>query len=577
MATEPSPTGGHGHSASSFAKSLFRGEIHEDMVFPFPRIGPAEEQKVAALIESLREVMRDSYDPRKVEAEQWVGDDIIAELGGRGLMGLYVNERYGGQGLSQTGYCRVMEEFGQFDASLSVVMGVHQSIGMKPIHLFGTEDQKGRFLPDLAAGRKLAGFALTEPNAGSDAYHLESRAERQADGSWRLSGEKRYIGNGSKDVLVTFAQSEQGHVALILEKGMKGLTVGERFETMGLRGNDLRSLRFNDIRVPPENVLGEPGQGFKIAMHTLNNGRMSLGTGVVGAAKRLLGLAVEHVAARHQFGRPLCEFELVEEKIAWMVSYLFGLESLAYLTTGLVDAGVSDYSLESAMAKVAATEFIWYAANRAFQLAGGKAYLRDEPYEQIVRDIRIFPIFEGANDVLRSFIALSGLKAMADDLPHLSKLNLTDPVGAIGVLAEYAASKLRHGVVRERMERPHPTLARVAGPVPAQARRLHDSAEKLLRAHGQDVERREWQQKRLAHAAMDIYAQIAVLSRATAIFKDQGADVSGQESYVAETFCTRAARRVERQLDLLEHNDDERMHSIARFTYHRGGYDFRLP
>ena len=274
--------------------------------------------------------------------------------GERGLLGLYVPEEYGGQGLSQMGYCRVSEVFAQIDATLSVIMGVHQSIGMKGIVLFGTDEQKARFLPDLAAGRKLAGFALTEPKAGSDVHGMETRAEREADGSWRLNGLKHYIGNGAKgSVFVTFAATEIGgerrHTAFILEKGMEGFEVGKRFDTMGLRGNDLRELFYNDIRVPPENVLGEPGEGFKIAMHILNNGRMSLGTGSVGGAKMLLDRAIDHVNERKQFGRPLADFELVQDKIGWMVSYLFGLESMAYLTCGLVDTGVPDYSLESAI------------------------------------------------------------------------------------------------------------------------------------------------------------------------------------------------------------------------------------
>ena len=172
-----------------------------------------------------------------------------------------------------------------------------------------------------------------------------------------LNGEKRYIGNGSKgDVFTAFARCEvdgkDRHIALILEQGMKGFEVGERFDTMGLRGNDLRRLYFNDVKVPAENVLGEPGEGFRIAMQVLNNGRIGLGTGSVGATKRLLDLAIAHVKERRQFGRPLADFELVQDKIAWMVSYLFGLESMCYLTCGLVDRGVEDYSLESAICKV---------------------------------------------------------------------------------------------------------------------------------------------------------------------------------------------------------------------------------
>src|SRR3989440_6942061 len=212
---------------SSFAKSLFLGEIHEDLVFPFPRPPEDDQRRTRELIQQARE-FGEGYDQRQVEEKGWIGDDKIRELGERGLLGLYVPTEYGGAGLSQTGYCRVSEEFAQIDATLSVIMGVHQSIGMKGIVLYGSDEQKSRFLPDLASGRKLAAFALTQPGAGSDAYHLDSRAVREPDGSWRLNGEKRYIGNGSKaSVIVTFSRAEVGggdrHIALIVGEGLKGV------------------------------------------------------------------------------------------------------------------------------------------------------------------------------------------------------------------------------------------------------------------------------------------------------------------------------------------------------------------
>ena len=502
-------------------------------------------------------------------------------LGERGLCGLYVPERYGGQGLSQTGYCRVFEEFAQIDPTLSVVMGVHQSIGMKGIVLFGTDEQKGRLLPDLAAGRKLAAFALTEPEAGSDAYHLQSRAALQPDGSWKLNGEKRFIGNGSKaSVIVTFARAEVGgkdrHIALILEKGMAGLEVGHRYDTMGLRGNDLRDLHFRDVRVPAENVLGEPGEGFRVAMHVLNNGRMSLGTGSVGGAKAILDFAIEHVKARRQFDRRLADFDLVQDKIGWMVSHLFGLESMAYLTTGLVDAGIPDYSVESAVCKVAASEFTWYQANRAMQLAGGEGYMRDRPYEKMLRDLRIFPIFEGANDVLRSFVALAGLEPLGRKLEGLESLGLSDPLGSIGVLVDYVSGRIQREIRPDRLKSVHPALESLADPVSDQVKRLRDQSESLLRKHGRAIVDQGFEHKRLADAVADVFAQVAVLSRVTSILEEHGIEPSGQERYIAETFCARAARRVNASLDMIESNDDERSSAIAKLAYKRGEYGYAL-
>ena len=569
-----------GTGVSSFAKSLFLGEIHEEMVFPFPKPAVEEQDRIRALNASLRE-LAETIDTREIEEKRWLGDDLVRELGERGLCGLYVPERYGGQGLSQTGYCRVFETFAQIDATLSVVMGVHQSIGMKGIVLFGSDEQKERFLPDLAAGRKLAGFALTEPEAGSDAYNLQSRAVEQPDGSWVLNGEKRYIGNGSTgDVFVTFARAEVGgkdrHIALILEKGMKGFEVGERYDTMGLRGNDLRRLYFNDVRVPSENVLGEPGEGFHIAMHVLNNGRLSLGTGSVGATKGLLDRVIEHTTERRQFGKPLADFELVQDKIAWMVSYLFGLESTTYLTCGMVDAGIPDYSLESAICKVSGTEFLWYAANRAMQLKGGAGYMRDEPYEKILRDIRIFPIFEGANDVLRAFIALTGIKPLGEQLSGLGELELTDPLGSLGVVVDYVSGRIQREVRPDRITLAHSEISGQAGAVAEQVKRLRDVAEGLLREHRKEIVERQFQQKRLSAAVSDIFSQVALLSRVSSILEDQGPEVSGQEIYIADTFCTRAAGRVQRALDQIESNDDERMVAIAKLALKRGEYGYAL-
>jgi acyl-CoA dehydrogenase family member 9 len=578
-AAEPSPEVERS-GVSSFAKSLFLGEIHEELAFPWPQPDPAEQERVRALVGAAREI-GEGIDSRELEREGWVGDKLIRELGERGLCGLYVDERYGGQGLSQTGYARVFETFTQIDAALAIVLGVHQSIGFKGISMYGSEEQKERFLPDLAAGRKLAGFALTEPEAGSDAHGIQSRAVRQPDGHWVLNGEKRYIGNGSKgEVFTTFARCEvdgvERHIALILEKGMKGFEVGERYDTMGLRANDLRRLYFKDVRVPAENVLGDPGDGFRIAMEVLNNGRIGLGTGSVGATKGLLDRVIDHVKERSQFGRPLADFELVQDKIAWMVSYLFGLESMCYLTCGLVDEGVPDYSLESAICKVSGTEFLWYAANRMLQLRGGEGYMRTEPYEKVLRDIRIFPIFEGANDVLRAFVALAGIKPVGERLSGLGEIGLADPIGSIGVLLDYVSERIQREVRPDRLTRAHPELSGHADAVSEQVKELRGVSESLLREHKRGIVERQLHQKRLADMVADIYAQIAVLSRVSSIFADQGVEPSGQERYIAETFCTRAAARVRGRLAQISENDDDRMAAIAKLAYRRGSYGYAL-
>jgi len=324
-------------------------------------------------------------------------------------------------------------------------------------------------------------------------------------------------------------------------------------------------------------VLGGPGDGFKVAMQILNNGRLSLGTGSVGLAKRLIDLTIAHVKDRRQFGQPLADFDMVEDKVGWMVSYLFGLKSMSYLTTGLVDAGVEDYSLESAMCKVTGTEFVWYQANRAMQLKGGEGYMRDEPYEQIMRDIRIFPIFEGANDVMRSYIALTALGPLGDELKGLADLDLRDPLGSLGAVADYVVGRVQREIRPDKITKAHDELLSVADAIPDQVAALRGAGESLLRKHGNKITEQGMSHKRYSHALMDLFAQVAVISRVTSILEGaQGPDASSQELYIAQTFCERAERRVMGALEQLDKNDDQRMHAIARMAYQRGDYGYAL-
>jgi len=560
----------------SFTKGLFLGNIQSELVMPYPLLKNPERRKVDALAKNARDYLEDTYDPIKAEADRWVGDDTIRDLADRGLLGLFVDEQYGGQGLSQTGYCRVMEEFGRADGTLAVVMGVHQSIGTKPIYLYGTDDQKARWLPDLAAGRKLAAFVLTEPNVGSDAYNLETRAERQPDGSWLLNGEKRWIGNGSKDVLTVFARSELGHVALVVEKGAEGLSTGPRFDTLGLRANNLQRVHFNNVRVPAENLLGEPGDGFRIAMNTLNNGRMSMGTSIAGGMKRFLDYTLDHANAREQFGRKLIDFELVEEKAAWINTQIYGLESMSYLTTGLVDRGEADFSLESAMTKVVASDVGWKALNKAFQVHGGTAFMDDHPLSKALRDFRIFPIFEGANDVMRAYVALNGIKALSEALPDVASLKINDPAKALGVLGPYVAGRVNRAIRPDKLTGANAALARQVTEISDQTVRLRDRTEAALRQHGKKIQDKQLVQKRLADAASGIYAQVAVVSRASAIIARDGLPVTGAEKTVAVNFCKRAAQTVNNELRALEVNDDSYTKQIGKAVRQTNGYAFDL-
>ena len=406
----------------------------------------------------------------------------------------------------------------------------------------------------------------------------------QPDGSWVLNGEKRYIGNGSKgDVFTAFARCEvdgkDRHIALILEKGMKGFEVGERFDTMGLRGNDLRRLYFNDVKVPAENVLGEPGEGFRIAMQILNNGRIGLGTGSVGADQapaRPRDRPRQGAAPVRPRRWPTSSSSRTRSR--WMVSYLFGLESMCYLTCGLVDQGVEDYSLESAICKVAGTEFLWYAANRAMQLKGGAGYMRDEPYEKILRDIRIFPIFEGANDVMRAFIALSGIKPVGEKLSGLGEIGLGDPIGSIGVLVDYVGGRIQREVRPDQDHAAHSGAleARRRGLRPGQASCAR-STESLLREHRKEIVEPPVPAEAALRRRSPTSTPRSRCSRGSARSSRTRASSRPARSATSPTPSAPAPPAgCARPSDQIESNDDERMSAIAKLAYKRGEYGYAL-
>ena len=358
---------------------------------------------------------------------------------------------------------------------------------------------------------------------------------------------------------------------------MEGFEAGEPYETMGLRGNNLCPLYFKDVRVPPENVLGEPGEGFHFAMQILNNGRMSLGTGSVGLAKRLLDLTIDHVTTRRQFDQPIGDFDMVEDKIGWMVSYLFGLESMSYMTTGLVDAGVEDYSVESAMAKVAGTEFVWYLANRALQLKGGEGYMRDQPFEQILRDIRIFPIFEGANDVLRSYVALSAPEAAGRGAAAAGRHR---PARPDRLARQRRRLRVRPRQARGRARRPitkaHEALADSPSPSPTRS----SACATRPRSCCASTARRSSSRACPTGASPTRSATSTPRSRCSRArrrsSRSRASRPRGQEQFIAETFCR--ARRAAAWTRARPARAQRRrpMHSIARLAYKRGEYGYAL-
>src|SRR5450631_2088561 len=445
----------------SVAKSLVAGRIVEEGLFPYPRLREKDREVLAMMLEAIDQFMA----PKHRDFKQWDRDgaqppELIQGLRDLGLFGLIIPEEHGGIGLSNAGYARVLSQSSGHDSSVSLTFGAHSSIGMKGILLFGTPEQRARYLPKLASGEMIAAFCLTESGAGSDAASIRTRADKNADGSWILNGEKIWITNGGiADLYTVFARTASGAgkiSAFLVEARWPGVSHGPHDDKLGIRASSTTAVSFAEVRVPAGNVLDTEGKGFKVAMAILNNGRTGLGGGAVGALKTLIALATQQAQARKQFATPIADFGLVREKIAQMTIDCFAAESVVWMVAHYIDSGVEDYSVEAAISKVFASEALQRSAYEALQIAAGSGFMRDYPYEQITRDCRILTIFEGTNEVLRLYIALSALKDLGKSLGDMKAAVddiFNNPIKGFGVLTDYAERRLTQatGVGRDKI------------------------------------------------------------------------------------------------------------------------------
>ncbi|MGB0678595.1 MAG: acyl-CoA dehydrogenase family protein [Polyangiales bacterium] len=563
----------------SFMKAMFHGVIAEDLIFPYPEPQAEEKETVALILENLHRFAQSHVDSVAIDKEHRIPDGVLAGMKEFGLFGLIIPEAYGGLGLSNTAYARVMQELAAIDPSLAVTVGAHQSIGLKGILLYGNEAQKKKYLPKLASGEWVAGFALTEPEAGSDAASIVTRAELLDSGdAYVLNGSKIWITNGGiGDVFTVFARTnakEEGSkpkiTALIVERE-HGVTHGPSEEKMGIRGSSTTTLYFDNVRVPAANVLGEAGRGFKVAMGILNNGRLGLAAGCVGGCRRLINLAVERVQERKAFGRAIGEFGMIKEKVARMHCETYALEAMTYMTTSLIDHGVPDYSLESAICKVFGSETHWYVANETLQIAAGIGYMCEYPYERMLRDARINMIFEGTNEILRAFIALSGMQGPGKQLTEVVRA-IREPIKGFGVLSDFAIQRARTALGRERLGRVHPLLRKEAVVFEEAVGELSRTVERVLRKHGKDIAEVQFVQKRIAEVAIDLYALACVIARATRAIEQRGEEGARQEIDLASGFCVLAKTRLDERLAQMEREEDELLKKIAGQVYEDGGY-----
>jgi alkylation response protein AidB-like acyl-CoA dehydrogenase len=570
---------------ASFGKSLFFGEILEDQIFPYPEMPREQAELVEPIVETIDKYMA-SIDHQQLDREGEMKPGLLQSLREMGMFGVIVPEEHGGLGLSNTGYARVMQQVAAWDGSIAVTLGAHSSIGFKGLLLFGTGEQKKKYLPRLATGEMIAAFCLTEPGSGSDAFSIKTNARREGD-FYLLNGQKLWITNGGiADFFTVFAKTtpdtpgQKGKItAFIVTRDLGGVTHGPHEDKMGIRASNTTAVYFDNVRVPAGNVLGEEGKGFKVAMSILNHGRTGLGSGAVGGQKRLLQLAIAHATERKQFGRPLATFGKIKEKLGRMATNLYVSESLCYLVSATIDREAEDYSVEGAATKVFNSEALWSAADEALQIAGGMGYMREQPYEQAVRDSRINRIFEGTNEILRLYIGLTGMQKPGEYLKGLGKElanSLTDPIKSFGLLREYAVRKAKQTVPygRTQITRAHESMREQVTYVENAVQGLASLCESVLRRHGREVVEMQFATTRIADVAIDLLALCTAIARTTRLIEKRGLDKCNTELNMTFAFYSDARHRIRANLRAgTGRNNDEEIKSVADAVISSGKYE----
>jgi alkylation response protein AidB-like acyl-CoA dehydrogenase len=556
---------------SGVAKGLFEGRFVADWVFPYPQLPTSQRTEVESTVAELDRFCDEHLDPERIDREADIPPEVVDGLARLGLLGMTAPVDLGGRGFSQMGYCRLLEVIGARCAATSIFVNAHHSIGMRALLLFGTAEQKRKWLPDLVSGRKLAAFALTEPEAGSDAANVQTLATPTADGAgFVLKGEKRYITNGSIAKMLTVmartpVEGRDGTAvtAFLVTPDMPGFHVVEpRMEKLGIRGTATARLAFRDMYVPRENILGPPGKGLKVALTVLDFGRTTFGACCTGAAKTCLRLASDYAKSRRQFDRTLNEFELIQKKLARMAAWTYGMEAMTTVTASLIDRGLEDYMLETAMLKVWSTERLWTIVNDAFQIHGGAAYFTDRPLERLLRDHRINQIGEGANEVLVSFIALMGMRATGMRLKEASEVSKQRSWKAVGAISRFVGATIRLGLLK-------PVVPIQSAELRPLARRLGKLIDKLgmavlhaLIRHREEIVERQLVQERIAWIGMELFATACALSR----WDDELTRNNRQHDAAARLMVADALRRAESCLAAMGANDDPLIREAAGAT-----------
>ncbi len=576
----------------SIVKGMFYGEVIEDHVFPFPHLNESQIEMAKEMVYAVDKFAQDNIDSAKLDKDAKIPKEVLDGLAGLGLCGLGVGEEYGGLGLDTTLYARVFSEVASIDGAIATTLGAHQSIGFKALLNEGNEEQKKHWLPKLASGEIFGAFCLTEPGSGSDAYSIKTKAVKNNDGTYTITGQKLWITNaGLAGFYSVFAKTDheidgkkvEKITCFIVEKEREGISFGEKEDKMGIRASETRAVYFDKVTVPATNIIGEAGQGFKIAMNVLNTGRLSLGSGSVGGMKHILKLATAQAKTRKQFGDYIANFGLIQEKLATMAANIYASESIVYMTTGKITQGMSEFSHESAICKVYCSEKLWDTIDKATQIAAGNAYMKEYPYERIMRDCRINLIFEGTNEILRIFTALSGIKGPSDDLKELGKVAdvskaIQDPIKSVGVLADFAKKRISKYVGSKTLSKVHPSLETHAGHFSHSLNSFAIAVENTIMKYGKNIIGNELPQMRIANMAIELYVQLCVLSRTTAILNRSDVSDSDKEyvTMLTELIMRDSRQAFTRNYKRLTASYDKLIPKIAKAVSERDGFGFDI-
>lgn len=552
--------------SKSFAMNMFRGLIVTEQVFPFPSVLTDEQaQFLRELTGPVSRFFEEVNDPMANDSLEMVEDGTMQGLKEMGAFGLQVPSELGGLGLTNTQYARLVEIVGMHDLSVGITLGAHQSIGFKGILLFGNQEQKKKYLPKLATGETMAAFCLTESTSGSDAASIKTTAVRSDCGKhYILNGSKIWISNGGlADIFTVFAKvpvkdEQSGEMkdkitTFIVERGFGGVTSGPPEKKMGIKASNTAEVHFDNVKVPVDNVVGEVGGGFKVAMNILNNGRFGMAAALSGTMKGVISRAVDHAANRTQFGNKIYNFGAIQEKVAHMAMLQYVTESMAYMISANMDAGAADFQIEAAISKIFASEAAWIVTDECIQLMGGMGFMKDAGVERVMRDLRIFRIFEGTNDILRLFVALNGIQNAGNHLKGLQRA-LKNPVGNATLLLSEVSKRARRkvglstGVTLTNVV--HPELRDSSQLVVQAIERLGGCTEDLLLEYGKKIIDEQFLLKRVADSAIDLYAMIVVLSRASRSLS-QAHGTAQHEKLLCDTWCIEASARIADNLTAL--------------------------